>query len=607
MRGSGLRGRRSFLLLAATTAALWTAGPAGAYDAAPNRGFELLCGGFPCYWLGDSGGTTFATSDTTAHTGARSLFVVTDGATFAHAESACITGVASGSYNSSVWYRQAEGLTQIRLIASFYPSTDCSGTATQHQTAVSSPPNDALWRQLSGFGWEAPPGTYSARVALEFDCPSPNGCDTGYSARFDDISLTLRNLAPNPSFESWCGFPPCSWRETQGVAVREPPHTGNFSLGLQPYYADVGGQVDTVCLAVASGAFSDAFWYSFDAGIGAVGAFWQFVYTSSDCSGTGATALEFAGSAAPGWQRAGPTEIDIPPTYKSEVLRLEYVCDPSTCFDEPGSVDDVMVAPVDRAPNRSFEDDCGGILCYWSRVAPGETFGPTTTQAHTGARSLLLGANGVPGPIAAASDCITVVGSGSHDGSAWYRSTSALAEVSEEFDFYTSANCTGSATTSTAATSPGSDGGWHQIQATLDAPPGTESAQVILRYTCNGACTSQTVYFDDASLDGAAANSPPTSVLLTRLDAARTRHGVELSWSSGGEAHVIGYAIERGYHGLFRTITKRLVMAAGAARGASYRLVDYGARSNRTYAYRLFAVDLGGHRTFVRAITAPPS
>ena len=98
---------------------------------------------------------------------------------------------------------------------------------------------------------------------------------------------------------------------------------------------------------------------------------------------------------------------------------------------------------------------------------------------------------------------------------------------------------------------------------------------------------------------------PPTAVTVTSFRAKATSRGVDLRWRTASETGTFGYDVWRvaGKTSVKVNRAPIVAKAAGRAGGASYRLVDRGARAGASYTYRLRAVNVDGHRSWRASTT----
>lgn len=90
----------------------------------------------------------------------------------------------------------------------------------------------------------------------------------------------------------------------------------------------------------------------------------------------------------------------------------------------------------------------------------------------------------------------------------------------------------------------------------------------------------------------------PTALTVIDLRARRVAGGVEVTWRTANEADVLGFDVLRTVKGRAVKVNRTLVVAKAAGRtaGASYRLVDRGARGGTAYGYRLRVLGASGAR-----------
>ncbi len=92
-----------------------------------------------------------------------------------------------------------------------------------------------------------------------------------------------------------------------------------------------------------------------------------------------------------------------------------------------------------------------------------------------------------------------------------------------------------------------------------------------------------------------------TAARFVGVRAARTRSGhAALTWTTGEEAGILGFDVFRLSGPKATRLNEHLIAARAAGRtgGASYRIVDRTARSDRSYTYRVEAVGLDGTRSW---------
>ncbi|MFN2468524.1 MAG: hypothetical protein ABR521_10410 [Gaiellaceae bacterium] len=96
----------------------------------------------------------------------------------------------------------------------------------------------------------------------------------------------------------------------------------------------------------------------------------------------------------------------------------------------------------------------------------------------------------------------------------------------------------------------------------------------------------------------------PTAAFLKAFGAARTSRGVRLSWRTAQETDVVGFDVYRSRGGRLAKVNRTLVPArhAGAARGATYGLLDRSAARGRS-TYRLEVLKADGSRVFAGVAT----
>jgi subtilisin-like proprotein convertase family protein len=98
---------------------------------------------------------------------------------------------------------------------------------------------------------------------------------------------------------------------------------------------------------------------------------------------------------------------------------------------------------------------------------------------------------------------------------------------------------------------------------------------------------------------------PATAVAVRVLSATPGKCGTVVRWTTGNEATALGYNLYRSTPGRLVKLNRALIRAkaSGAARGASYRVVDHGFRRTAGVTYRVQAVERDGSRTWVGSVS----
>jgi hypothetical protein len=185
-------------------------------------------------------------------------------------------------------------------------------------------------------------------------------------------------------------------------------------------------------------------------------------------------------------------------------------------------------ASTNVVPNPGFEQGgCGGntpVLCGWASTDPNVAMLQDTTNPYTGSASMNVScaspacdlSTGGTASVSTDPAFCAPIGPGAHQASFWYRDAQAT-QIGLGAAFYTTPDCTGTASSYFLGASPVA-GGWQQVVGALAAPPGTQSALFTLQVIggCIGACEDPPpcgcgigANFDDVYVDDVGDTSPP--------------------------------------------------------------------------------------------------
>jgi hypothetical protein len=90
-----------------------------------------------------------------------------------------------------------------------------------------------------------------------------------------------------------------------------------------------------------------------------------------------------------------------------------------------------------------------------------------------------------------------------------------------------------------------------------------------------------------------------TAAKVKSFNARWRGRAVEVSWRTASEVDALGFEVHRSTGaGVFRKVSRSLIPAKNAVRGAVYRFVDSKVRRGDTYTYRLRIVDRDGKRSW---------
>lgn len=94
-----------------------------------------------------------------------------------------------------------------------------------------------------------------------------------------------------------------------------------------------------------------------------------------------------------------------------------------------------------------------------------------------------------------------------------------------------------------------------------------------------------------------------TAVAFMSFTAARSSRGVLLRWKTASETGFLGFYVYRSLKGRMTKVNRTLIPAIGTFAGAAYRFLDKSARRDRTYTYRLQAVNVDGSKDWYGRVT----
>lgn len=269
-----IRFKSRLLICAAACAGLLGLLPALAHgdNIARNPGFETES---PLRWSGASGATVVRDADANppfAHSGTAHLNVTVAGS-FGAAQMDCVPAVP-GVYTLSYWFLTSDpDVTQVNLIASFYPTTDCTGGSTNlmapYPLSTTSPDRDGAWHQATVPPPPPPPpgpppppppppppaapaGTQSAQLYLVVSCSCTGTGATGV-ANFDDV------VVDNPAALAVAFRGLSATRARQGALLRWRTASEFALLGFRVYREVAGKRVRVSRLIAAWGGGSYSF------------------------------------------------------------------------------------------------------------------------------------------------------------------------------------------------------------------------------------------------------------------------------------------------------------------------------------------------------------
>jgi hypothetical protein len=257
-------------------------------------------------------------------------------------------------------------------------------------------------------------------------------------------------------------------------------------------------------------------------------------------------------------------------------------------------------AAANLAPNPSFELNCAGIPCNWLSGTW------DTTNPNLGAASIQLSAFGAGFfSFGVSSDCVSVVGT-TYSFAAYYRTGAQdITQASLSASYWSSADCSTGPLSNTggAFADPTTDDNiWRKITGSAAASVGAHSARLVLVFACSVACSANdTGNFDDVDMEAL-----PTAVTLRSIVALRRPDGILVSWRTASETDVLGFNVYRLTTSGEVRVNARTVAAGqnGTTHGASYRVLDRGARAGASYRYRLEEVRLDGSTSWLGVVTS---